>query len=69
MSSRRDTYRSHSLQRTGYSLAQSLYEDSPDPPLSRKTLQDTIFASALSAYDNASNPNRTRGGLKKSDDM
>jgi hypothetical protein len=32
-------------------------------------LQDTIFAAAYNAFDNASNPNRTRGGLKKCDDM
>ncbi len=53
----------------GYSLARSLYEDSPDKPLSEKVLQDTVFAAAYNAFDNASNPNRTRGGLKKCDDM
>lgn len=46
-----------------------LYENSPDKPLSSKVLQDTIFAAAYNAFDNASNPNRTRGGLKKCDDM
>lgn len=35
----------------------------------KKLLQDTIFAAALNAFDNASNPNRTRGGLKKCDEM
>lgn len=53
----------------GYSLARTLYEDNPDRPLSNKVLQDTIFAAAYNAFDNASNPNRTRGGLKKCDDM
>ncbi|KAL1867558.1 hypothetical protein VTK73DRAFT_4082 [Phialemonium thermophilum] len=57
------------LANTRYSLARSLYEDSPDKPLPRKTLQDTVFAAALSAFDNASNPNRTRGGLKRCDDI
>ncbi len=54
---------------TGYSLARSLYEDSTEPALSKKVLQDTIFAAAMNAYDNASNPNRTRGGLRRCDDM
>jgi hypothetical protein len=53
----------------GYSLARSLYEDNPDKPLSDKVLQNTICAAAYNAVDNASNPNRTRGGLKKCDDM
>ncbi|EJT74111.1 hypothetical protein GGTG_07959 [Gaeumannomyces tritici R3-111a-1] len=57
------------LNNTRYSLAKSLYEDSTDQPLPRKTMQDTIFACAMSAYDNASNPNRGRGGLKKCDEI
>ncbi|OIW29932.1 secretory pathway Sec39 [Coniochaeta ligniaria NRRL 30616] len=57
------------LANTRYSLARSLYEDSPDKPLSEKVLQDTVFAAAYNAFDNASNPNRARGGLKKCDDI
>ncbi|KAL2019623.1 hypothetical protein VTK56DRAFT_9438 [Thermocarpiscus australiensis] len=57
------------LSNTRYTLARSIYEDAPDAPLDRKLLQDTVYATALSAYDNASNPNRTRGGLKKCDDI
>ncbi|EFX01140.1 protein transport protein [Grosmannia clavigera kw1407] len=57
------------LANTRYSLARALYEDSPDRPLSTELLQDTVFSAAMSAYDNASNPNRTRGGLKKCDDI
>ncbi len=53
----------------GYGLARSIYEDDSDQPLATKVLQDTIYAAAMTAYDNASNPNRTRGGLKKCDDM
>lgn len=53
----------------GYSLARSLYEDSPEQPLPKDILRDTIYAAAMAAYDNASNPNRTRGGLKKCNDM
>ncbi|CAP73500.1 uncharacterized protein PODANS_2_8680 [Podospora anserina S mat+] len=29
----------------------------------------TVYATAMTAYDNASNPNRTRGGLKKCDEI
>ncbi|OAA64537.1 Secretory pathway Sec39 [Niveomyces insectorum RCEF 264] len=57
------------LAHSRYALACALYEDSPDHPLPKKTVQDTVLAAALNAYDNASNPNRTRGGLKKCDDI
>ncbi|CAK7233096.1 hypothetical protein SBRCBS47491_008491 [Sporothrix bragantina] len=50
-------------------LARKLYEDSPDQPLSKELVQETVIAAAMAAYDNASNPNRTRGGLKKCDDI
>lgn len=32
-------------------------------------MQETVIAAAMAAYDGASNPNRTRGGLKKCDEM
>lgn len=54
---------------TGYSLAKSLYEDPTEQPLPKEILRETIHAAAMAAYDNASNPNRTRGGLKKCNDM
>ncbi|KAK4041694.1 Sec39 domain-containing protein [Parachaetomium inaequale] len=57
------------LSNTRLTLARSIYEDAPDQPLDRKLLQDAIYATAMTAYDNASNPNRTRGGLKKCDDI
>ncbi|KAL2263487.1 hypothetical protein VTK26DRAFT_6603 [Humicola hyalothermophila] len=57
------------LSNTRYSLARSIYEDTPDQPLNLDLLRDTIYATAMTAYDNASNPNRTRGGLKKCDDI
>ena len=61
------------LTSVGYALARSIYEDTGDQPLDQpldpKVLQDTIYATAMTAYDNASNPNRTRGGLKKCDEM
>mgnify|MGYP003815648779 CR=1 FL=1 len=54
---------------SGYTLARNIYEESPDHSLDEKTLHDTIYAIAMAAYDNASNPNRHRGGLKKCDEM
>ncbi|KAK3945139.1 Sec39 domain-containing protein [Diplogelasinospora grovesii] len=57
------------LANTRYTLARNIYEDSPEQPISRKMLQDTIIAAAMTAYENASNPNRTRGGLKKCNDI
>ncbi|KAI0598123.1 secretory pathway protein Sec39 [Biscogniauxia sp. FL1348] len=57
------------LSNTRYSLARSVYEDSPEKPLSSDILQDTIIAAAMNAYDNASNPHRGRGGLLKCDDI
>lgn len=53
----------------GYTLARSMYEDSLDQPLDKKLLESTVYSTAMIAYDNASNPNRTRGGLKKCDEM
>lgn len=57
------------LAHTRYSLAKNLYEDSAEQPLQGKVLRDTIYAAAMNAYDNASNPNRTRGGVKKCNDI
>ncbi|KAK8856161.1 Sec39 domain-containing protein [Apiospora arundinis] len=52
-----------------YALARAIYEDSPERPLPDALLAETIVGSAMTAYDNASNPNRTRGGLLKADDI
>ncbi|CAN8095542.1 unnamed protein product [Discula destructiva] len=52
-----------------YSLAKSLYEDAAELPVHKEMLRDAIYAAAMAAYDNASNPNRTRGGLKKCNDI
>ncbi|KAI5458377.1 Sec39 domain-containing protein [Mariannaea sp. PMI_226] len=52
-----------------YDLARSLYEDASETLLSRHNIQNTIQTAALNAFDNASNPNRSRGGLKKCDEI
>lgn len=57
------------LTNTRYALAKSIYEDSVERPLDEKVLKDAVFSTAMTAYDNASNSNRTRGGLKKCDDI
>ncbi|KAJ2980708.1 hypothetical protein NUW58_g6875 [Xylaria curta] len=57
------------LANTRYSLARSIYEDSPEKPLTEGVLQDTVVGAAMEAYDNASNPHRGRGGLLKCDDI
>ncbi|MBE3047514.1 hypothetical protein IMZ48_34375 [Candidatus Bathyarchaeota archaeon] len=53
---------------TGYDLARSIYEEA-GPVLDVAALRDTIVAAAMNAFDNSSNPNRTRGNLKKCDEM
>ncbi|KAF4964528.1 hypothetical protein FSARC_7559 [Fusarium sarcochroum] len=58
------------LSRSRYTLANSLYDqEGPDAPLSESAVLRTVQNSALGAFDNASNPNRTRGGLKKCDEI
>ncbi|KAI0016733.1 secretory pathway protein Sec39 [Xylariomycetidae sp. FL0641] len=57
------------LSNTRYSLARSIYEDSPEKPLDEGILRETIITAAMNAYDNASNPHRGRGGLLKCDDI
>ncbi|KAI0433389.1 Sec39 domain-containing protein [Xylaria sp. FL1042] len=57
------------LANTRYSLARSIYEDSPEKPLGEDELQATVISAAMEAYDNASNPHRGRGGLLKCDDI
>ncbi|PTB63573.1 secretory pathway Sec39 [Trichoderma citrinoviride] len=52
-----------------YTLAKSIYEDSSEQPLAAEVIQDTVYQAALRAFDNASNPNRSRGGLKKCDEI
>ncbi|KAL5627519.1 hypothetical protein BROUX41_003672 [Berkeleyomyces rouxiae] len=52
-----------------YNLARTLYEETTPPLLDLEVLKQIIVAQAMNAYDHASNPNRTRGGLKKCDEI
>ncbi|KAG8534057.1 uncharacterized protein KY384_000900 [Bacidia gigantensis] len=51
-----------------YNLPMNLY-CKKDSPLPSSTVKETIIDAALSAYDAASNGNRTRGGIKKASDI
>ncbi|KAF4447689.1 Protein transport protein sec39 [Fusarium austroafricanum] len=59
------------LSRSRCSLARSLYDhqEGSHVLLSASAVIRTVQNSALEAFDNASNPNRTRGGLKKCDEI
>ncbi|KAM0251310.1 hypothetical protein ACHAQJ_008250 [Trichoderma viride] len=57
------------LSNSRYTLAKRIYEDDPNQPLAAEIIQDTVYQAALRAFDNASNPNRSRGGLKKCDEI
>jgi hypothetical protein len=59
------------LNTSSYSLIVSTYvqKDIRQHRLSSENIQQTIISSAMNHYDNASNGNRTRGGMKKASDM
>ena len=52
-----------------YSLAEDTYCKQTSLPLSKETVESTVLNAALSAYDAASNGNRTRGGVRKASEM
>ncbi|KAH8815818.1 Sec39 domain-containing protein [Xylogone sp. PMI_703] len=53
------------LANTRYTLAQSIYEAPLERPLPPDVLCNTIISAAMNAYDNATNANKTRGGVKR----
>lgn len=54
----------------GYQLAIKSYTSGDDSmTLSSQQAEDVIVGQALEAYDGASNGNKTRGGVKKANDM
>ncbi|XP_044721945.1 secretory pathway protein sec39 domain-containing protein [Hirsutella rhossiliensis] len=57
------------LVKSHYTLARRLFEDGAERPLAADVIQEVVFNSALNAFDNASNPNRARGGLKQCDEI
>ncbi|GAB0135954.1 hypothetical protein EsDP_00004274 [Epichloe bromicola] len=57
------------LSKGRYDLARSLYEDADNKRLPVEVMQEAVYKSALAAFDNAKNPNRARGGLKRCDEI
>jgi hypothetical protein len=59
------------LESNHYALAIQIYITTPSsqPPLSKPDVQKVVLEAALHDYDNASNGNRTRGGMKKASDI
>ncbi|KAJ5183524.1 hypothetical protein N7492_001140 [Penicillium capsulatum] len=52
-----------------YQLAVYLYTQSQSAPLSADQVEAAVLETILTAYDNASNGNRTRGGMKRAYDI
>ncbi|KAJ5656683.1 hypothetical protein N7507_008633 [Penicillium longicatenatum] len=52
-----------------YQLAVKLYTRSESAPLSPTQVEAAVVGSIFTAYDNASNGNRTRGGMKRAYDI
>ena len=52
-----------------YSLAEDIYCKQNTLPISKDTVESTVLNAALSAYDAASNGNRTRGGVRKASEI
>ncbi|PBP24949.1 secretory pathway protein Sec39 [Diplocarpon rosae] len=57
------------LTNTRYTLARSIYETTIDQPLPKQVLHDAIVSTIMNTYDNATNANKTRGGLKKCEEI
>ncbi|PFH55417.1 hypothetical protein XA68_18369 [Ophiocordyceps unilateralis] len=57
------------LSKSRYALARSIFEQGTSQPLIASKVQEAVYQSALSAFDNASTTNRTRGGLKKCEEI
>jgi hypothetical protein len=55
----------------GYSAISNIYikGSKKDHHLSPEEIEQVIISSALNQYDNASNGNKNRGGMKKASDM
>ena len=52
-----------------YAAARRIYLESGTPPLEAVRVEDQVVAGIYSAFDNASNGNRNRGGVKRASDM
>ena len=52
-----------------YQLALDIYTESKPAPLNPVQVEAAVQEAIFTAYDNASNGNRTRGGMKRAYDM
>ena len=52
-----------------YNLAVGIYTDSMAAPLQTSQVETAVRDAIFTSYDNASNGNRTRGGMKRAYDM
>lgn len=52
-----------------YQLAVDIYVKSKSSPLSLAQVETAVRDAIFVAYDNASNGNKTRGGMKRAHDM
>lgn len=52
-----------------YAAARNIYLESSPQPLEPSVVEDQVVAALYSAYDNASNGNRNRGGVKRATDI
>jgi hypothetical protein len=50
-------------------LAVELYVNITSPPLSADDVESAVTETIFVAYDNATNGNKTRGGIKRASDM
>jgi hypothetical protein len=57
------------LKASQYSLVQEIYLTSASPQLSSSEVEARVVAAIYEAYDNASNGNRDRGGMKRANDI
>ena len=57
------------LEGSCYGLAEDIYCKQKNQPISMDIVESTVLSAAFSAYDAASNGNRTRGGVRKASEI
>ncbi|EXJ55016.1 uncharacterized protein A1O5_12755 [Cladophialophora psammophila CBS 110553] len=57
------------LKAAQYNIIKDVYLDNPSPALSESEVEARVVAAILEAYDNASNGNRDRGGMKRASEI
>ncbi|KIW24156.1 uncharacterized protein PV07_09887 [Cladophialophora immunda] len=57
------------LKAAQFAIVKEVYLDNPSPSLSGSEIEARVVAAILEAYDNASNGNRDRGGMKRANEI